>query len=304
MLSWKVGNVACKFMHYLLNVTVYVTIYTLVCIAAVRHATVVYNKQTTWLRTRRNITAACLGLWAFFAVVNLPIAFQYGVFEHKSTGRMECALIDLDAGRTIFATFFVFAYVVPLLSIGLLSASMLYYIRGRRRRHVNIRTSGSNSSSTGGGSGDVTAKRASRRTRHVTRLVVAIVVVFAALWLPVHVHLLLFYTDKLNNVNWVYEAVSALWNVLAYVNSCINPVVYTIASSEFRSSFTDVLCCRCCCGKKRRRAPVNSSEDTRRSSAPPRDDCPRDHDGQQCRLVALGNDIGVEGDNGMIMDIR
>ncbi len=34
--TWTLGNVACKVFHYLLNVTVYVTIYTLVTISLVR----------------------------------------------------------------------------------------------------------------------------------------------------------------------------------------------------------------------------------------------------------------------------
>ena len=43
--TWPFGNVMCKLMHYLLNVTVYVTIYTLVLISGIRYATIVYNTQ-------------------------------------------------------------------------------------------------------------------------------------------------------------------------------------------------------------------------------------------------------------------
>jgi hypothetical protein len=233
-------------MHYLLNVTVYVTIYTLVCIAAVRHATVVYNKQTAWLRTRRNVIAACLGLWALFAILNLPMFFLYGAVEVH--GRLDCELVAPDSGRIIYATFFIFAYVVPLLAIGQLSIGMLCYISSRRSLRLR-------------GRDDATAMRTShRRTRHVTRLVVAIVAVFAALWLPVHVHLLLLHTGQLEHVSFVYEAVSVLWNLLAYCNSCIDPLVYTIASSEFRASFSEVLCC-CCRHRRRRSRRVNTSDD-------------------------------------------
>ena len=35
-MRWPFGNVVCKLMHYLLNVTVYVTIYTLVLISVIR----------------------------------------------------------------------------------------------------------------------------------------------------------------------------------------------------------------------------------------------------------------------------
>ena len=42
-MRWPFGNVVCKLMHYLLNVTVYVTIYTLVLISVIRWV-VIENK--------------------------------------------------------------------------------------------------------------------------------------------------------------------------------------------------------------------------------------------------------------------
>jgi len=39
---WPFGDVACRLMHYLVNVTSYVSVYTLVLISVIRHMTIVH----------------------------------------------------------------------------------------------------------------------------------------------------------------------------------------------------------------------------------------------------------------------
>jgi len=41
----------------------------------------------------------------------------------------------------------------------------------------------------------------------------------------------------------VAQAVSVLWNCMAYFNSCVNPIIYNTTSKEFRDAFIDA--CRC-----------------------------------------------------------
>jgi hypothetical protein len=44
--SWPFGDLLCRLMHYLVNVTAYVTVYTLVVIASLRYMTVVHAVHT------------------------------------------------------------------------------------------------------------------------------------------------------------------------------------------------------------------------------------------------------------------
>jgi len=39
------------------------------------------------------------------------------------------------------------------------------------------------------------------------------------------------------------QAVSVLWNCLAYFNSCVNPIIYNRTSKEFRDAFLEASCC-------------------------------------------------------------
>ena len=247
LVSWRLGGIACKLMHYLLNVTVYVTIYTLVAIAVVRYMTIVYSYQTKHMRTKRNIIFVCVGIWALFSICNLPIVFLYDVIEDSENNWVDCEKTSEAIGKPLYVTFFVFAYLLPLFVIGLLSIGMVCHIRHKRQAHHST---------------NVTICASYKRKRHVTRLVIAVVAIFAILWLPIHVHLLLLYSGHLNDVSSEYESVSVFWNVLAYINSCIDPLIYTIASQEFRNSFRCVLCCWSSPGKLNKLTTNDNSDST------------------------------------------
>jgi hypothetical protein len=175
----------------------------------------------------------------------------------------------METGKRLFATLFAFAYVLPLSVIGILSALILTHIaraqrssllRNNRQSSINAsRRSGSRPSvkfGSGGGDDDADDNGASRRSgrsgqkpscrkRQVTRLLVLVVVVFAILWLPIHVHLLLAFFYHLPERSRVYLALSVLWHFLAYFNSCVNPIIYNHTSKDFRDAFRSVVGCIC-----------------------------------------------------------
>jgi len=75
-LTWPFGNAGCKLMHYLVNVTAYVTVYTLVLVSVIRYMTVVHSVRTAPIRTRRNVLAAVAAIWVLMLAVNVPILWS------------------------------------------------------------------------------------------------------------------------------------------------------------------------------------------------------------------------------------
>lgn len=197
--SWPFGSSVCRLLHYLVNVTAYVTVYTLVVIATVRYMTVVHGTQTARFRTRRNAAVAIGCLWVVMAGVNVPVLMSYELRNN------ECDVIDATTGRRIFATFFAFAYVGPLAVIGFLSAAIVHHIAGggQRNRATAMFCDGSATAIlptvsiapiTVTVAAPSRAQMASeRRRKQVGRLLLLVVALFAALWLPVHIHLLVAY---------------------------------------------------------------------------------------------------------------
>ena len=77
--NWLLGQLACRLMHYLVNVTAYVTVYTLVLVSAVRYMTVVHGVRTARLRTVTNIAVIIAAIWIIMIAVNVPIWTAYDV---------------------------------------------------------------------------------------------------------------------------------------------------------------------------------------------------------------------------------
>ena len=80
------------------------------------------------------------------------------------------------------------------------------------------------------------------KKRHAGRMLVLVVVLFALLWLPIHIHLLAYFFYELPNGR-AYMAAAVLFSCLAYFNSCVNPIIYNHASKEFRDAFLEVARC-------------------------------------------------------------
>ena len=222
--QWQFGNVACKLMHYLLNVTVYVTIYTLVLISVIRYMTIIYNTQTLRFRTKRNIVMMCLIIWVIMLIGNIPIILSYGLIHYEG-GIKDCGLYKMSYGKTIYGSFFVLAYLLPLIIIAILSVGILHHINKQKPTMLAKKKT-----------------KSEDKKKQASRLLILVVVIFALFWLPVHIHLLVAYFGTISQSPY-YMAVSVLWNVLAYFNSCVNPIIYNYASKDFRDCFREVVCC-------------------------------------------------------------
>jgi len=167
-------TVMCKLTMYIVNVTSYTMVYTLVLIAVVRYMTVVHNSQTTRMRTRRNVGLAVGAMWILALVCNIPVLYKY-----KQNETHAGCDVTLDVGQRLFITLFVLGYAFPLMVIALLSAAIL--------RHLAVnRVTIARSSMTG----HLVARRADM-TQQASRLIIIVVVLFAVSWLPIHIHLLL-----------------------------------------------------------------------------------------------------------------
>ena len=229
MAAWPFGDVACRLMHYLLNVTAYVTVYTLVLISIIRYMTVCHNTQTMHIRTKKNVVFMVVGIWTLFLLLNIPIINSYGL--HEWDGDLQCDNNSIMVGRALYTTFFIFSYLLPLLAIAVLSICILKHIQ-KQKTTILSKRSGSKSES---------------RKRQASRVLILVVVIFALFWLPAQLNLLVFYNVMYYTNTFtehrLYFAASAFFNCLAYFNSCVNPIIYNYASKDFRDSFREVIFC-------------------------------------------------------------
>ena len=87
----------------------------------------------------------------------------------------------------------------------------------------------------------MTSQRESRAVQaKVERLLVAVVAAFAVCWLPMHLMLLV------DSKIWNSKIVITFSQILAYSNSCLNPILYNFTSKRFRLNFKEIICCALC----------------------------------------------------------
>ena len=217
--TWPFGNLWCKVVKYFLYMTAYVTVYTLVCISLLRYLTVVCSVASAKYRTKTNVIRCIIAIWLLMLSVNIPVILVHRVKTYNAYSY--CGMVD-SATAPFFFSFFVFAYVLPLLAICILYLLIM--------RHLNA-----NKSANVGAS-------ANERTSRVWKVVVVVVAVFGLTWLPSHVNSILAYYGK--TPNWTYyEVFRILWNCLVYGNSCANPIIYNYVSTEFKKSFREIFQC-------------------------------------------------------------
>jgi len=155
--NWTIGGVACRLSHYLIYVTTYVTVYTLVAVAIVR----VYKVTSTSAASRdeRHVTAAArsrchdgvrqvslvvAALWSLALTANLPVVFSYRIKTYVTAFNDSdvqpynyCGIEDETQGQRLVVAFFVLAYVAPLMVIASTYFALLHHVR-RHARHSSV----------------------------------------------------------------------------------------------------------------------------------------------------------------------
>ena len=202
---WPFGDAACRLMHYLINVTAYVTVYTLVLISIIRYMTIVHSTSTARYRTTGRVITMIVAIWILMLAVNTPVLTKYSAVVDEPTGTSGCTIASHLAAKQLYATFFAFAYLVPLTIIVIFSVGILRHIMHHKAPITSSLTSTTLSS--GCNMAVPGARKRSRsvdKKRKAGRTLVMVVVMFAVLWLPVHIHLLVMYFGEIPDTRF-YE---------------------------------------------------------------------------------------------------
>ena len=233
-IGWPFGSVCCKLVQYLIHVTTYSSVYTLVLLSLDRYLAVVYPVKSISLRTTCNTTVAILVTWVFTLVTCIPSLFVYDskVLEYKHKGnRTVCTLCEGVNQKAYQMGFMLTSLALPLMTILWLYMNMLLRLwRGSAATH-------------GPGPARDTNNRGKENKRRVTRMIVVVIIVFTICWSPLQFVLILrrFHLYDINSPSLVILQI--VTQCLAYCNSCLNPILYAFFSPNFRQGFLNAVSC-------------------------------------------------------------
>ncbi|XP_055606216.1 allatostatin-A receptor isoform X2 [Uranotaenia lowii] len=225
--EWPFGILWCKFVQYMIVVTAHASAYTLVLMSLDRFLAVVHPITSMSVRTEKNAIIAITVTWFVILTTAIPVAISHGILRYPSKGEDYTACLFLHTeGYSLIAfhvSFFLSSYIVPLTLISMLYVGMLARLWK-------------------GAPGGRVSDESRRGKRRVTRMVVVVVLAFAVCWCPIQMILVLKSLNRYE-VTHVSIIVQIVAHVLAYTNSCINPVLYAFLSDNFRKAFRKVVWC-------------------------------------------------------------
>ncbi|XP_066876375.1 C5a anaphylatoxin chemotactic receptor 1 [Kogia breviceps] len=209
---WPFGDAACGILPSLILINMYASILLLATISADRFL-LVFNP--IWCQNYRGAHlawAACGVAWALALLLTIPSFVFRGVHVEHFPPKMTCAVDygkdGLYRERAVALIRLVVGFLGPLVTLTVCYTFLL--VRAW--------------------------SRSATRSTKTLKVVVAVVTSFFVFWLPYQVTgMLLFFFHKTN-----FKSVStldALCVSIAYINCCINPIIYVVAAQGFHTRF-------------------------------------------------------------------
>ena len=238
-LSDAPGINVCKFVHYSIFVTAYVSVYTLVVMCVFRFCSEFMVAKSNSLLSRGNALVSCLVVWLAFLIshLNLLIAADGAIFQEPFICVHTEFLVDQAKLKTLWVTFMTCAFLLPLLSVCTLSGIVLHQ-QSRRRRGVATRHPDP---------AYPTPAHELRSKRELTLVIMATLVVRALCWIPIQVFVMID-VFGMSQYTETYRKAEMLGVCFALAGSCVNPLIYKCASTDYRRAFHQVcftLGCKC-----------------------------------------------------------
>ncbi|KAK1800298.1 hypothetical protein P4O66_000341 [Electrophorus voltai] len=213
---WPYGSVMCKVLPTIIVLNMFASVFTLNFISLDRFVQVV---KPVWAQNNRSLRLAwgcCVMAWLMAFLLSLPTMILRNTedfcnstictftYSSETEGRNSTEADGLDQYRSLTVTRFVFGFLLPLLCIVVCYALIAWKVSSSQFR-----------------------------SGRAFQIMLAVVVAFFLSWLPYHVvGLVDVYGGE--QVSEQARAVDPLVISFAYVNSCMNPVLYVFMGHDFK----------------------------------------------------------------------
>ncbi|XP_004743514.2 galanin receptor type 3 [Mustela nigripes] len=247
--AWLFGALVCKAVHLLIYLTMYASSFTLAAVSVDRYLAVRHPLRSRALRTPRHARAAVGLVWLLAALFSAPYLSYYGTVRY---GALElCVPAWEDARRrALDVATFAAGYLLPVAVVS------LAYARTLRFLWVAV-----------GPAGAAMAEARRRATGRAGRAMLAVAALYALCWGPHHALILCFWFGRFAFSPATYACRLAS-HCLAYANSCLNPLVYALASRHFRARLRRLWPCGRRHRHRRARAPPGARRRVRPAACP------------------------------------
>lgn len=215
---WMFGNTACKVVMVLDGINQFTSVFCLTVMSVDRYMALANPLRFARWRTPRCAKVVSSLLWLFSLLTILPMAL------HFSADQGVCVpdVVSNAWWLGILSYTFVMGFALPFTVMTAFYVALLLTLRFQRLRALTTNRNGH------------------RLERQVTKMVVAVVVVFGVCWLPFYTFN--FWSLYQNGLFLTFTRAFEFVVLLSYSWSCANPILYACFSETFRRHFRTLLC--------------------------------------------------------------
>ncbi|KAG7323133.1 hypothetical protein KOW79_012835 [Hemibagrus wyckioides] len=238
---WAFGAAACKGYYFLRDGCSYATAFNVASLSAERYMAICHPFKAKSVMSRSRTKKLISAMWAASFLLATPMLFTMGQTIVESESICTTIVTSVTA-KTVLQVNAFLSFVVPMVLISVLNgiiASQLLRMFREAAQDNRVCIVGGNATML---SVAVEPNRA-QSLRHGVMVLRAVVVAFVVCWLPYHARRLMYcyVTDWTDTLYDFYHYFYMVTNVLFYVSSAINPVLYNLVSTNYRQIFFSTL---------------------------------------------------------------
>ncbi|XP_075224448.1 QRFP-like peptide receptor isoform X2 [Lycorma delicatula] len=273
--TWTMGKLLCKTVHYMQNVSAICSVLTLTAMSIERYYAIVHPMRAKYVCTISQARKIIIAIWIASFLLAVPILFIQVQMDVGSRIKAYWCVRNFD-DRKLLRVYELYMLtlilILPTCVMAVTYSSICWEIWRVMKERCHM-TSGKATltcesfplSSKRHATFKTTIKASEEETgtvRQVIKMLVLIVVVFVICWAPLLIDNLLTAWEFLPyQRTGVLKHMYTFFNLMAYFNSCVNPIVYGFMSKNFRESFHKALC-RWCRGPPRRTLSMSQTRTT------------------------------------------
>ena len=235
LLGGPLGQALCKLHDFLVDVSAFVSIQSLVLIAVDRFGAVVFPLRSPLISSKR-CRFFILTTWIIAVAANIPDAMTYELVEHKE-GMVCVHKWNEVFGESLSYRNYIVSMLVVFWYVAMVLIAILYMTVVIKLKSQNIPGEGSANG----------REQQSRRQKNVLKMSIAIVVTFIVCWLPATIwwFLILYPPDSTVTASCGFQYFKVIAFCVAHSNSAMNPYISFIFSGNYRQGLKNLS--RCCC---------------------------------------------------------
>ncbi|XP_034951463.1 QRFP-like peptide receptor isoform X2 [Chelonus insularis] len=277
--TWTMGAFLCKAVHYIQSVTAICSVLTLTAMSIERYYAIVHPMRAQYVCTISQARKIVSVTWVVSLFLAIPMIFAQ---RHKPVGeRIPAFWCVRDSDSEVYwraheLYMLLLVLVIPLAVMVFCYTAICWEIWRvmKRRYHMTSRhaLTPKLQYQVSTDNGEVipmtsrpkerrktTTDAESRTIKQVVKMLVAVVVLFTICWSPMLIDNVLTAYGVLPRLKYgTIKHMNTAFHLMAYFNSCINPIIYGFMSKHFRESFLAAACVGwwCCCRRKVYNPPV------------------------------------------------